>query len=291
MSITHFEASQFSVSSVPSVNEELHQKANDQAQTQELPEQEVREFELKKLTALVRDPAKKVTRQSHIETQNDAERRAQAVHKDRFKLSQLAKEAMGEDEKEKQRADILVKNRIEAETEAARAMGIKEGYVEGLARGKEEALAEYRKTSGEKIDRIVTLLKSMEEAKVAIFEANQNFLIDLSFRVGRSVLLRELITDREYVTRLTRDLLERTDIRDNLTIKLNPADAALADELKSGLHATFSNLRNLAIETSSEVRGGGVVMESEWGAIDASIDTQLSNLHAALQSPVAKDKG
>jgi flagellar assembly protein FliH len=200
----------------------------------------------------------------------------------RFQMSHLAREALGIGAAERQHIEQAVAERVRAEVEVARAIGIKEGYAEGLAKGHSDGLVELRETSNLKLERLDTLLASMEVAKVAIFEANQKFLIDLCFRVSRSVLLRELSTDRDYIIRLARELVERMGIRENLTLKLHPDDHAMIEELRLGLQASMGTMRNLSIETSKEVRGGGVVLETEWGAIDASLDTQLANIQLAL---------
>jgi flagellar assembly protein FliH len=287
-----FEAPQFDLNTT-GTSLEKDARVTQGIKNQEPQPMVVQEFELKKLKATsgaVLHPSSQSVGQSLGRSASArAQALAQSVSRDRFKLSQLAKEAQGEEEKERRQIDAAIQSRVQAESEMARAIGLKEGYVEGLNQGRQEALEQYRKSSSEKVERLDQLVSSMEAAKIQIFEANQKFLVDLAYRVGRSVLLKELATDREYVTRLARGLLEKIELRDNLTLKLNPSDAALVDELKAGLQGTFANLRNLAIETSSEVRGGGVVLESEWGAIDASLETQLSSLRAALQSSTRQE--
>ncbi|MDR3606756.1 MAG: FliH/SctL family protein [Oligoflexia bacterium] len=264
MSVTHFKTPVFDTLKTEVAETRV-------VKTQEAVTQSVQEFELQRLGGRHAMPSPRQRAQ------------AESVHHDRFKMSQLAKEALGAEEQEKREMAEAIRKRVELETEAARAVGVKEGYVEGLEKGRIEAFERYRKVFDEKLNRLEEIVRSFETAKTAVFEANQKFLIDLSFRVGRSVLLRELSTDRDYVSRLARELLEKTELRENLTLKINPSDLALVDELKNGLQAEFGNLRNISVETSSEVRGGGAVLETEWGAIDAGIDTQLANLYAALQ--------
>jgi hypothetical protein len=91
-----------------------------------------------------------------------------------------------------------------------------------------------------------------------------------------------LTTDPEYVVRLARDLMDRVGVRDNVKIRIGQKDAASIDLLKADLTKTFSDLKNLSIEVSEEIQDGGCVIETQWSAIDASIETQLKGLQEAL---------
>jgi flagellar assembly protein FliH len=124
----------------------------------------------------------------------------------------------------------------------------------------------------------------MEKAKGEFFEANREFLMNVIYRIAKTVLLKEITTDREYLLRLSRELLERCGLRENLTLRLHPSDASSVEMLKQGLMQSYSNLRNLSIELSDHVHQGGCILETEWGAIDGSLETQLSQVLSTLDA-------
>lgn len=201
----------------------------------------------------------------------------------RFQLSQLAREALAITEDEEREIETRVKERLSTEAQQAREAAQKMGYEEGLKKGHDEAYAEFKAASDEKIQAIESILREFDGMKAVLFEANQKFLIDLVYRISRMVMLKELTTDREYLLRLSKELIEKTGLRDNLTIKISADDCATIQELRDGLIQSLGTLRNLNVESSPQVRRGGVILESEWGMIDASIDTQLESVREALK--------
>jgi flagellar assembly protein FliH len=171
---------------------------------------------------------------------------------------------------------------VESVAEEVRAQAAKQGYDEGLKQGHEEAFRRFREEAAERIRSFDLFLAEAETAKEQIYRANERFLIETVFRVSKMVLLKELTTDKEYVTRLARDLIERVGVRENIRIKISPSDMDTAALLKEGLEKSLGTLKNLNIEPSAQVQGGGCIVETEWNAIDASIQTQLQGIYDAL---------
>ena len=53
-------------------------------------------------------------------------------------------------------------------------------------------------------------IDGVEGLKAEIYRANERFLIETVFRVARMVALKEISADKDYLSRLTHDLIERT---------------------------------------------------------------------------------
>lgn len=212
----------------------------------------------------------------------DSERMHRGQRDRRFSLNPLVKEPLSIEEEERRVIDQKVEERVAAITAEARAKGVQEGYQAGLAKGHREAFELFQNQADERMAQFEGLLAAFEGAKAEIFRANERFLMELVFRVARTVALKEVAEDREYVVRLCRELLERIGARDNIRIRLHPDDAGTALLLKPALEQTFGALGNLTVEPSELVRRGGCIVETEWNEIDASLDTQFEGIHAAL---------
>ncbi len=98
-------------------------------------------------------------------------------------------------------------------------------------------------------------------------------------------MLKELGQDRDYLVRLCTELIEKTGLRDNLRLKVSPMDLETAEMLKAGIQQRLGEMRNLSVEPSADV-AGGCILESQWGAIDARLDTQLDGVLQALGGPL-----
>jgi flagellar assembly protein FliH len=200
----------------------------------------------------------------------------------RFSINSLLREPLKVEEEERRVIEERVRARVQAVSEEVRGAAAQKGYDEGLKQGYDEAFKKARAEYAERFAAFDEFLAQCETAKEQIFRANERFLIETVFRVAKMVLLRELTTDKDYVLRLATELIERVGVRENIRVKLSPADMATAAQLKEGLEKKLGALKNLNLEASPQVVGGGCVVETEWNAIDAAIETQLQGIHDAL---------
>jgi flagellar assembly protein FliH len=205
-----------------------------------------------------------------------------------FRLNSLVRDPRLAEEEERKSLEEKVTRRVAEMAEQARKKASLEGYRDGLAKGREEAFLKFQEESAERLARFESLLAQMEQARGRIFKANERFLVDLVYRIARSVLLRELATDREYLLRLARELVVRVGVRENIRIRLHPEDLATAGSLKEGLEAAIGRLENLSVEASSQVERGGCQVETDWNAMGATLDGQLTAIHEALLGPISE---
>lgn len=208
----------------------------------------------------------------------------------RFSIHQLARGPLSIEDEEKRVIEERVRARVGAVAEEAKARAADVGYQDGLKRGHEEAYRRFQAEGAERLAKLEGLLQSFERAKTEIFHANERFLVELVYRIGRMVLLRELTADRDYVLRVARDLIERVGIRENIKVRISPADAESIGMLKEGLEKSLGELKNLNIEVSKDMPYGGCRVETEWNAIDASIQTQLESMRETLVGPPAPNE-
>lgn len=209
----------------------------------------------------------------------------------RFSINPLLREPLSIEEEERRVVEERVKVRVEAIQAEARAKAHEEGYKVGLEQGHQEAYQRFAQESVERLTNFDTMLKDAETAKQEIFRANERFIMELVFRMAKMVALKEVSADREYVVRLARELIERIGVRENIRIKICPEDLKTADIIKPGLEAALGALKNLAIESSPLVKRGGCIVETEWNAIDASLDRQFQGIYEALLGKSDRDSG
>jgi len=215
--------------------------------------------------------------------------RAVRVQKDRrFSLNPLLRDPLSVEQEERRVIEEKVRVQVAALADETKAAASDAGYKEGLEKGFEEAYKKLKIDSAASVAKFDQLVTEAENAKAEIFRANERFLMELVFRIAKTVLLRELTTDKDYIIRLAKELISRVGVRDNLTLKINTEDAHTIDLLKEGLKKAYGELNNLNIEASNQVSRGGCKIETEWNEIDASLETQLKGIHDAL---VGKNSG
>ncbi len=207
---------------------------------------------------------------------------AVAVRDSRFKVSELARPHLPVHEEERRAVENEVRRQLDAlskETyEAALAKGLEEGREQGRREARERALEESKPL----LDRFEALTTEFEGLRHAMLEANERALVELVLRVARKVCLDSTVGDSGYVERLIRAMVEQSGVRENIRIRLNPAQLEAISGLREGLARSLGELKNLQIELSGDVPDGGCELETDFNSMKADIDSQIAAIHEAM---------
>ena len=275
--MSHFEVSKFNVKEERSDSEIIRVVKLDTG-----PAPQIKQYDLPALSVQGKGDYNTVKQKYGALAATDPDRHTRTSRDGRFKVNALLRDPLAIEEEERRVIDARVTQNVAAVREVAWTEGEKKGYEDGLKRGRDEAYEQFRHESAKSLQSFETFVQKFETLKTEIFKANERFLMELVFRVAKMVTLKELSTDSDYVLRLSRQLLDQVGIRDNVKIRINPKDAQSLELLKADLIKQFPDLKNLNIEVSPEVEGGGCMIETQWSAIDASLETQLAGLQKAL---------
>lgn len=243
---------------------------------------EVKEFEFPKLKEPGGDAYRRVKERFGALAATDPDRQPRTRRDGRFSVNPVLRESLLIDEEERRVIEERVQVRVGEISQEAGERGYREGFAEGERLGREKAEAVFRAEAQVQMERLMALVDSFEEAKDRIFKENERVILETVAALTKKTVIRELQTDREYLSRLASQIVERTGARDQIRIRVSPADEALIAQLRSDLTARFGKLQNLTIEAHPAVQGGGCEVECDWSLIDASLATQLDSIHESL---------
>jgi len=113
-------------------------------------------------------------------------------------------------------------------------------------------------------------------------------VVQLALLIAKRILHRELNVDANALTALARVVFERLARAESYRITVHPA---FAEALRSSLPAGHSG--RVHIEPDPTAAAGTLIIRSEEGVIDASVDSQLDEITRGLSdrlshSPVSK---
>jgi flagellar assembly protein FliH len=214
---------------------------------------------------------------------------ASAQRDSRFAINPLLRAPLSIEQEEAQLIQSKVDARVQELRAEVTAKAQAEGYDAGLVKGSDEARAQTRTEAVELINRFESLFRDLDSAKDKIFKVHERFVIAMVYEIAQAVVLRELKTDREYVSRLAKTVIEQIGVRENIRVKIHPSEIATLDLLKADLYQSLTQLKNLTVETSEEVRLGGCIVETELNVVNATIENQLESYKAALLGTPAVD--
>jgi len=175
------------------------------------------------------------------------------------------------------------------------AQGLEQGKTEGFARGLEEGraagLAE-RREALERLDRAWTeSLGAFTAARERLLDEAGRDVVLLAARLAERVVKRAVALDPSIVQDQLRAVLGLVMRPSRVSIRIHPDDRALAADALPGIVAAMGTVAHAEVLDDSSLargscvarlRGAGTGDGLPGGEIDASIDTQLERLAAAL---------
>ncbi|MFY9234473.1 MAG: FliH/SctL family protein [Fimbriimonadaceae bacterium] len=165
--------------------------------------------------------------------------------------------------------------------EAAREEGYAAGYGEGLSVGLAEGNERARLAAAAEIARVASELDSIgetvREALDLWYRQSEESLALLSVAIAERIVARELELSEEAILSITREALREVTHASTARIRVNPFHSGVLETYREQLLAVAPSLKNIEIVSDSSMLSGCVV-ETEGGAVDASIRAKLRNL-------------
>lgn len=200
----------------------------------------------------------------------------------RFQISELARGPLSVNREEELRIQKEIAKRLNEQLGKVREEVKKEAFETGFEEGKKLGQQEVLAASKPMLSSLERLIKQFESMSLDVFRANEEFLIHMVYRLAKSIILREIKEDKDYVRRLTETVLERLGTRENIKVFVSPKEISATQTLKQDLAQNLGELKNISIEIDSEIETAGCRIETDFGEVDARIEVQLENLAQTL---------
>lgn len=166
----------------------------------------------------------------------------------------------------------------------AKQDGFKQGHDDGYSAGESE------------IERLVERLRKMVEAlmlrREEILKETEQQIVELVILMTRKVV--KIISETQKTAIMSNVLaaLKKVKSRGNVILHVNLEDLKLASANADEFIKRVENIQGITVVEDSTVEKGGCVVETDFGAIDARISSQLSELEEKIMeiSPIKSVK-
>lgn len=162
--------------------------------------------------------------------------------------------------------------------EAVKSQGFREGYEEGRLQAEAELAIQIQEAAEEAQALIQEAVRTKEE----IIQEAEPFLVSLSSAIAEKVIDRKLEEDEELTLSLIRQMLLRKREQGTITLCVAPSQFALINSAREELAMSIDSQAELQILPDSTVKDRGCVVRSNFGSVDARIDTQLAEIKREL---------
>lgn len=187
---------------------------------------------------------------------------------------------------EAQAAQILEEAQIRRQTieNESRQKGYDEGRAEGYDQGKQEV---ERLT-----ERMHKILDAVMLRREEILRETETQIVELVILMSRKVIKILSENQKNVVMANVLAALKKVKNRGNVTLRVNLEDVKLTSEHADEFIKHVENVEGLTVLEDSAVEKGGCIVETDFGAIDARISSQLTELENKIidVSPVKNIK-
>lgn len=161
---------------------------------------------------------------------------------------------------------------------------VRKGYEEGLQIGREEGLRLYQQAIDSLRDEVQKLVDAILAERQRLWEEMEPQVVELVLEIARKVLREEIQARREATLSVIKHALRRVADTEHVRIRVHPDDLQIAREHREDFLAVCDGVRQIEIVDDQRVGGGGCIIETPGGTIDASLRTQMQSVEKALRN-------
>jgi flagellar assembly protein FliH len=197
--------------------------------------------------------------------------------KNSFKIDGNVAEHRGLSRQEQNDFERKIQEEVERRIEDAYAKAYQEGIEKGKIEGRELALVELNKALAQKIEEFSGVVESVKAQTEGIVEKNKAEVYEFVKRFTKWIVMKE-IDERSYLENLLEKLILELNARKNLIIKVGKNNFSQMPQIISNIESRLGQLTNVRVEIVPEIVHPGIILESENGLINGSLEGVFQNI-------------
>ncbi len=177
----------------------------------------------------------------------------------------------------------IKKRSYEEAYSAGYEIGKNKGYDEGYKLGLKDIKEELIKENEVKINEIYSMLTAIENKKQSIISKYESELLKISLNIAEKIMRQKIELKDNSLGKIIESVIKdyknvewvKIYVSNRDEVKMIEADKTLIDEIEKISH-------DIKVEVKKDLTHGSCIIETPDSIVDASIDTQLSNLKEIL---------
>ena len=155
----------------------------------------------------------------------------------------------------------------------------KKSHMEGMQASFEEAKNEV----AHEVKTIQSIINAFADKTINAINSFEHSLVKLSIKIAEKVIKKKIEDENDVVMSVVRNTLKTVKDSSEITVLLNPNDLEVLSQYED--LELYEN-RKIKFMIDEEVESGGCKIHSDWGVIDAQIDTQLEEIYTQLVAKI-----
>lgn len=159
---------------------------------------------------------------------------------------------------------------------------LKKAQDEGFSKGLEDGYSSGKEEVTRLIERTHKVLEGVMSRREEILSQTEQQIVELVLLMTRKVVKIISENQKSVVMANVLQALKKVRGRGEVTLRVNLADVKLTTEHIQDFIKQVENVKGITVLEDSTVDKGGCVVETDFGAIDARISSQLAELEAKV---------
>lgn len=126
------------------------------------------------------------------------------------------------------------------------------------------------------------IIDSVQDKRQEILDNTEQQIVDLVILMTRKVVKIMSDNQKSVIMANVVQALKKVKGRGDVTLRVNLSDIKLTTEHVQDFIREVENIKNISIVEDSSVEKGGCIVETDFGAVDARIASQLSELETKI---------
>lgn len=232
------------------------------------------EREKEAMIAAARAEAQDIVAKAEAAAFEEVKRKNDQALKIRRDAESAAEKALREAEAKIQAFEVQAKARVDEVTKAAHKEGFDQGREEGFKEGKNEV--------ERLVNRLHVILDRAMDKRAEILEQTEAQVVELVLLITRKVVKTISENQKNVVLSNISQALRKLKTRSDVIIRVNLADLQLTTEHAKDFIEAAENAKKVSIVEDMAVDRGGCIIETDFGEIDARIQSQLHELEEKI---------
>lgn len=171
---------------------------------------------------------------------------------------------------------------IVEQADAERTAVIEASKKEGFELGQQDGFKEGKAEADRLIGRIHTMLEYVMHRRQEILDETEQQIVELVLLMARKVIKVMSDSQKSVVMANVVSALRKVKGRGDVIIRVNLEDVKLTTDHAKDFVREVENVQNVKVIEDSTVEKGGCIIETDFGAIDARISSQLAELEQKI---------
>lgn len=189
----------------------------------------------------------------------------------------ISLEESGDNFKKRKEARDILKEAQEKATLLER-----EAYEKGFAQGEKDGLELGEKKAIKVIENIENLFIEMSNLKKEILKQYEKEILEQIFAIAKKIIFHHMELDEKAIRDTVLKALNLTVEKSKIILRVNPEDFDYVERLRPEFFTKFKELKSIMVTSDPSITRGGCFLESPYGDVDATIETQLDKIYQSL---------